>query len=58
MEQQPNINEQILKKLEENNLRLRGIYNMLVGILITTGIVALIFIIVYSKISNMGGGGF
>ena len=58
MEQQPNINDQLVKQLQETNLRLKSIRNVLVGILITTGIVALIIIIAYLKISNMEGGGY
>lgn len=56
MEQQSNTNELLVKHLQETNMRLKSIQNTLVGILITTGIVALFFIILYSKLSNLGGG--
>ena len=55
MEQETNSNEQLAKQLQETNHRLQMIQNILVGILITTGIVALFFIILYSKLSDLGG---
>ena len=58
MEQQTNINEQLVKQLQETNLRLKSVQNTLIGILITTGIVALAFIIAYSKLSSMAGRGY
>ena len=56
MDPQTNINDQILKQLQESNLRLKSINSMLIGILIATGITALIMIILYSKVSSIGGG--
>ncbi len=57
MEQQSNINEQLLKQLQETNHRLLKIQRILVGVLITTGIAAVFFIILYSKLSGMAGEG-
>jgi hypothetical protein len=56
MDPQTNFDEQILKQLQESNHRMKGINNILIGILIATGITALIFIILYSKVSGIGGG--
>lgn len=48
--------DQLRQQLQETNRRLQGIQNTLIGVLITTGIVALIFIIVYAKVSSIGNG--
>lgn len=68
MEPQTNLNEQqlneklltekLLIQLQESNNRLRSMQNTLVGILITTGIVALFFIIIYSKLNGLSRGGY
>jgi uncharacterized membrane protein YciS (DUF1049 family) len=51
MEPETNMNDQILKQLQESNHRMKGINNMLIGILIATGITALILVIYYTKVS-------
>jgi hypothetical protein len=43
---------EIAKQVNESNYRLNRIGNLLVGVLITTGIVALFVIIVVSKLSE------
>lgn len=43
---------EVAKQVHESNNRLNRIANLLVGVLITTGIVALFVIIVVSKLSE------
>jgi hypothetical protein len=45
--------EEIINELRKTNNRLRGVQNMLIGVLITTGLMALFFIILYSKIAKL-----
>jgi|CXWL01.1.fsa_nt_gi CHASE3 domain sensor protein len=63
MEPQTNLNEQqlnekLLIQLHESNNRLRSMQYTMIGILITTGIVAVFFIILYSKLNGLGREGF
>jgi len=54
MEELQKSNELLRQQIQETNRRLQGIQSTLVGVLITTGIVALIFIILYTKVSSFG----
>ena len=54
MEELQKSNELLRQQIQETNRRLQGIQSTLVGVLITTGIVALIFIILYAKVSSFG----
>lgn len=53
MEELQKMNEILRQRLEETNRRLQNIHSILVGILISTGIVALIFIIIYAKVNSL-----
>ena len=57
MENLPNQNEQFAEQLQETNNHLKKVQNILVGILIATGIVALAIIIVATKLGELFGGG-
>jgi predicted membrane channel-forming protein YqfA (hemolysin III family) len=51
MEQQNQ--DEILEQLRETNNRLRKLQNVMIGVLITTGIMTIFFVILYSKISKL-----
>jgi hypothetical protein len=53
---QPSVNDQVAMQLLEANQRLNKIINLLIGVIITTGIVALAVIIVAVKIGEAYGG--
>ena len=50
---QSNNNEEIIQQLQETNRRLKSVQNVLIGVLISTAVMALVFILLYSKISKV-----
>jgi CHASE3 domain sensor protein len=57
MENLPNTNEQLEKQLQETNHHLKRVQNLLIGILISTAIVAIFILILVTKLGDLGGGG-
>lgn len=46
-------NEEIVRQIEETNKRLKSVQNLLIGVLISTAVLAVIFILIYTKFNQL-----